>query len=591
MSNFFLYHSDSIFDYKGAEAVFLKKGLSLPSRVKLGSWNLLLYPKILSLKPNAIQGSNGRFTFCIGTMCYRSLASNSSLERVHKDYFAGTLDHDELIGNFCLGFWDERVLSLMTDNLNLQHVFVNYTQRCLSSSFLALLASSPQALSLNLLAVHEKLASGYIVAPDTLVNGISQITYDLAPLLLQKTGIQFINKIPIDSQESLSHQGFQANLYACIEILKIYFKKIDAIACELKAELGISSGYDSRLLLALSQVLSYPIPLHSHHTLNVHESELMIARKLASFSGNQLTVIPTKRIEEYGEDKIREIILDNLYFFDGRCTNDIGHFSETYTPDYRKRVMKDNRLSLNGLGGECFRNSFKTPLGRFSWNDWQDYAVFFTFAKDSCGSNDSFLAMRGHRNKKIEIRLGIDLSGIVDSYTTRKYYGLVRMPDCIGNVCNAFNQVAYILTPFIEPSTLSEVLKVNSSIIGYDGEFEAAMINKISPKLSSIASQYGYSFSAIPRSSLVKAQIKSFIPLNLLVLRKRCLGYKSLKNSKLPVYQQVNAKNSCIHELKEVLRDVYPFTNWESVLCQENQKRTALYIASFIREFQHKLNY
>ncbi|MEI7825633.1 MAG: hypothetical protein WCI01_10060, partial [Chlorobiaceae bacterium] len=75
------------------------------------------------------------------------------------------------------------------------------------------------------------------------------------------------------------------------------------------------------------------------------------------------------------------------------------------------------------------------------------------------------------------------------------------------------------------------------------------------------------------------------------VLRKRWLGYKSLKNSTLPVYQQVNAKNSCIHELKEVLRDVYPFTNWESVLCQENQKRTALYIASFIKEFQHKLNY
>ena len=43
----------------------------------------------------------------------------------------------------------------------------------------------------------------------------------------------------------------------------------------------------------------------------------------------------------------------------------MGHCSETYTAQYRRRVLGDNRLSLHGLGGELFRNVYGTPPGRF----------------------------------------------------------------------------------------------------------------------------------------------------------------------------------------------------------------------------------
>lgn len=590
MADFFLYNYKNKIDLESLESVFIRKGLSHPLKIRFGVWMLLLYPKMLVDEPNIIYGALDQFAFCIGTISYHSQCSRKSLSLLNNDYYAGCIDKDELIGNYCVGFWDGRLLTLMTDQLNLQHVFVNTSATCLSSSFLALLASSSFPLRLNRMAVHEKLASGYIVAPDTLVEGIIQLNYELASWLEENSSIKLINKNPYFSLHSSKNQRFEDSVDVCCEVLKSYFNKIQPIASEYRAELGLSNGYDSRLLLALSGSFPFSIPLHSHHTIKVHEYELDIAQKLASIGGNVCRVIPTKRLEDQDEDTRRKIIMDNLYFFDGRCIHDMGHFSETYTAGYRKMVLGDNRLSLNGLGGESYRNVYTTPIGRFDWNDWQDYSVFFPFAIQASENIDSFLSMRAHRNAKIEKRIGCDLSATVDYYTIRQYYSLVRMPDCAGNVCNAFNQVAYMLTPFIEPLTVREVLSVSSSNIGVDGKFEAALIQKLSPKLAAVSSQYGHSFSVVPNRYLVKAHIKAAIPLRMRTERKRKSLALVLQNQVGSAdYPKVVANSCFINELAQVLRDTFPTSDWVLSMCNENQMRTSLYIASFINEFRHKL--
>jgi asparagine synthase (glutamine-hydrolysing) len=591
VGGFFLYHTETPLDLQGLTRVFESKGFSRSLCVNLGSWRLLLYPKILASEPNTVHGIGTSFAFSIGTLSYRSLGRRDSLKRLLEDHSSGNLEQNELLGNFCIGLWDGRMLSLLPDRLNTQHLFTDSEFNCLSSSFLAVLAASPGPLRLNPIATHEKLATGYIVAPDTLVDGIHQLNHELFPRLEEMTGFKIVtSRPPPCERQEMHNQGFIASVHAQLEVLKDYFQRIRALAQESCAELGLSNGYDSRLLLAFSRSLPERIPLHSHYTQGVHESELSIARALASIAGNELTVVPTRRVEDLDDDRRREILKENLYFFDARCVHDMGAFSETYTPQYRIRVLKENRLSLNGLGGEIYRNVYHTPQGRFSWNDWQEYAAFYPFAKEACGSDELFGEMCLLRNRKISQRLEEDLAGQVDLHTIRRYYGLVRMPDNAGGVGNAYNQVAFFLTPFVEPLTLRESLKA-TPYIGAGGAYEAAMIHELDPRLAGVSSQYGHSFSSIPWRYALSAYVKSRIPLRLRAQRRRRHCGDPRQNPSAAAYRQLRSQSAVLREVEGVLRDAFPKSNWDLALCDDSQKRTSLYIGSFLKEFQGKLRF
>ena len=590
MGAFLLYRTAAALDVGGAEAIFARKGLPLPMRIDLGEWRLLLCRKQLAAETNYIRAGDARYAFCVGTLCYRSLGSRASLERLLHDHALGVVDQDELLGNFCVGFWDGRLLELLTDGLNAQHVFVNEAGTCLSSSFLAVLASSPTPLRINRLAVLEKLASGYVLGPDTLVEGILQLNPAVAPKVEARTGLRILTGKPPASDSDRHHAGFAYSVRAQLEVLQDYFRRIETLATESRVELGLSSGFDSRLLLALSQSFPRPIPLHSHLTLKVHESELAVARTLAAIGNHALTIVPTERLEDQSEACRRAVIVDNLYFFDGRCIHDMGHCSETYTAQYRRRVLGDNRLSLHGLGGELFRNVYGTPPGRFDWDEWVDYAIFFPFAREACGSADAFAAMRRRRNEKIAGRLGADLSGVVDAHLTRCYYGLVRMPDCASNVSNAYNQVAFTLTPFIEPLAVREALKA-TPYIGCDGEYEAAMIRELAPRLAAVDSQYGHSFSSIPARYLLKARVTASIPLRWRVARRRRLCAAGRQRTCREGGGVTAVARGYIGELEEVLHTAFPQSDWSLALCEDSQRRTSLFVASFLREFHHKLRF
>jgi hypothetical protein len=96
-------------------------------------------------------------------------------------------------------------------------------------------------------------------------------------------------------------------------------------------------------------------------------------------------------------------------------------------------------------------------------------------------------------------------------HTQRRYYGRVRMPDNASNVSNAYNQVAFLLTPFIELNAVQEALKA-SRYIGAGGAYEAAMIRELAPAIAAVHSQYGYSFSHIPLKYACRDRLVSCLP-------------------------------------------------------------------------------
>jgi hypothetical protein len=590
MGAFFLYRRDAELSLEEAHAVFLKKGLGTPQQFELGEWSLLLFRKMLVDAENFVERADGKSVFCCGTVSYRGLGYRDSLERLLSDFLEKRLAQERALGNFCLLLWDGRAISLLTDRQNAQHVFMTDERTCLSSSFLAVLAARRTPSRLNRLALLEKLSSGYIVSPDTLVEGIYQLNDDLLASLAKTLGIRAIAHPSVPDESEVHRRGFAESVRCQTDVLSEYFRNIRALASEQSAELGLSSGFDSRLLFALSLSFENPIPLHCHHTVNVHESELVIARALASVGGSTLTVFPTTRLEDQDEEARAQAIADCLYFFDARCIHDMGSFSETYTAAYRKKVLGQNRLSLHGLGGEIYRNTYNAPTGTVRWDDWCELTVFFPFAREACGDERAFRDMRAFRSAKIAKRLGVDLSGVVDTHTQRRYYGRVRMPDNASNVSNAYNQVAFLLTPYIELNLVLEAMKA-SRYIGAGGAYEAAMIRDIAPEIAAVDSQYGYSFSHVPLKYACRDRLVASLPLRLRHARVRQRLLDPAGNPNVGRQRILLQNSPAVQDIVDVLRVLVPDADWASAFCPGTQEALSLSVGSFAKEFHHKLRF
>jgi len=587
MGGMFLFRKTAAIDLDAVESVFQRKGLSRAQQFELGHWGLTLYPKIAVEDPNYYSNEKGLSVFCCGTVVYRGLGYRDSLRRLLYDFEKEYLDPEELIGNFALLFWDGRHLSLVTDRLNAQHLFSDKERSCVSSSFLAILAANPRKNDINQLGVLEKLATGVVMGPDTLVKPIDQLDDELLADLKHTAGITWIPHAPVESLE-LHNQGLQDSVEHQIEVLREYFRRLANINCEYGIELGLSDGFDSRLLLALSEVFGEPIPLHSHHTVGVHEKELEVSRELASIGGHQQTVVATRHADELKEEERATIIDECLYFFDGRCIHDMGSYSETYTARYRCQVIGDRRVSLHGLGGEIYRNAYQIAQGRINTNEWLDLTVFFPFAREACGSNEAFREMREHLKIKIGKRLGVDITKTIDFHTTRRYYGLVRMPDGASNVSNAYNQVGFLFTPFIEAMTLREALRA-TPYIGCGGAYEAAMIRVLSPALAAVPSQYGHSFAEIPLRFRLKSRICSMLPIRLRLARLRRLLSSPGTNPNAARARRVRAASPSLQGIEDVLHSIVPGSNWDFAMLADTQRVASISVGSFLREFHHKL--
>lgn len=580
MGAIFLYDPNAGMDVSGAKTVFARKGLVLSEEVPIGAWRLLLFAKMLGGGARSFRDSQGRFACAVGTLSYRGLGSMRSVERLCHDFAKGTIDPAESAGAYAAILWDGERLAMVGDRLRMKHVFVNDAGTCISTSFLAMVAACADSQPLNRLAVHEMLSTGFVVGPDTLVGGIRQLTGDQDAWIESTAGIRILTGA-VPAGDSPPHgRDFHASVAAQIEVLRSYVRRTSPLVLETHAELGLSSGFDSRLVLSMYRGLPHPLPLHSHLTVGVHESELAVARRLAEVRGHALRTVPTHRIEDHDESARRRILADNLYLFDGRCIHDMGHCSETYGAEYRIRVMGESRMSLHGLGGEIYRNVYATPPDRFRWADWEAYAVLFPFAREACGSDDVFDAMRNRLRGKVSARLGTDLSHPVDMLVTRRYYGLVRMPACAGNVGDAYQQVSDVLMPFVEPEAVEEALRATRHIGPY-GDYEAAMIRSLAPDYAAVPSQYGHAFDAVPARFRWKARMVAALPLPLRVERRRrhaAAGAPGAAHSQ-----------GCLRELTEALRAAFPSIDWTLVFRDENQRRVGLFLASFLTEFGGKV--
>lgn len=375
---------------------------------------------------------------------------------------------------------------IIMDPLRKFHVFQLRGMQTLSSSFLAC-GHLATRLSINEIGVYEKLTLGYNMAPNTLFKEIQRL---FNSGIIENTNTVVVDNL-IDFKDvnyySSKDEAFNKTLDTMNSHMLDY-KKILSTGVDL----GLSDGFDSRLLLALLvEHKIEDIQLHTHGIEGVHDKEKSTAKTIADNLNLDLKVVKCKRLENISKVELEKVINDNFIYFDGQNSFNMGAFAQNYTKWYKDKVMGNYKISLNGLGGEIFRNYYYTNHGNRNFKEFSKNWLFYRFANDYLPSG-KFELFWNYFTKTLSERLNTSISGRVDLNLIRRFYSEINMPDGDAINNNAHNKFYYFLTPFIEP----EVLKYGYKILPYLGNstfFEGEMIYRLNKPLASIKSHYGVS--------------------------------------------------------------------------------------------------
>lgn len=582
MGAFFLYHKRESFREEAVRDVYRTKQFEEPERLDLGEMRAWVYRKQLQADDEIVRQGDDLMVVD-GTLIYRGLGIAESRRRFFDDLKQDRVDCEQLYGSFCVLLYVDGKLTVMLDPMHLYHLFVNDAGTILSSSFLALVESGTKPFRVNRSALLENLTTGVIIGPDTLVHGIRLVTRSATK---QLTNANYAFKLlPLDLQHGDFCEGSRSE---CVEgrlaDLSRSVREVAAAAEQYGADLGLSGGYDSRLLAALSdRVLPVDPVLHSHATEGVHTvgQEKSAAERVAAVLTLPIRSISSLPPNDMSGEKLEANLFDSMYYFDGRCNHGQGNHHETNTRSYRIRVLQDRRFGLNGLVGEIFRNFDLNIRQRLSFRHWMRlHHVYpgFTAAFDSNRKTEKQLF--DYVVDKIDREIDVGPDDVVDRFKIRRMIGEVKNRYNYAIKANAEIQLADFYIPYSQPQVVRSAYKA-TPFIGLSGRFQAEMIEHVNPAVAGQIGYMGFPPNKEPLSYRAKRLIFGQMPKRAQLYKQNRFGW----NFSGELHPKVLSKSDEFRQSIELVCAVFPSIHWDRLLWGQQMFSASVFIGTVLRRF------
>jgi hypothetical protein len=586
MSFFCLFDESLQIEGPALDALVAVKGFQNVESRQLGRWTLLFSARQVVTAPLMIEAGD-RALYAFGTVVYQSKGYLEGLKSLLEDFSADSVDLDALLGNFCVLYWDGQKIRMLVDRMHIQRVFTGGDGRLFSNSFLGALTALPGKCTIDRVALAEKALKGWIAKPDTLVKEIKVLSMGVPPPAA-RPGLEIIAQRPIDAnkpeigdrQDCVEHE---------VSVLREYFDSIRSLCEEYQPELGLSAGYDSRLVVSLARELPGPLLIQTHATRGHHDHEAPTAKRIAEHYGLKMRQVETVPPAEMTSEELSEMMDDSLYYFDAHNGYNMGAFGPVYTRKYRSALFNGQGLLLTGLGGEVLRNYFYSHRPRVNLAHWLDARVYYRPIEVVLPEEQFRRQVQDNFLAKIGSRLDVDPE-VVNQKTLRRYYAEIHGLDNDSINPNAHNALSPYLAPFMEVKFTEEAYRaLPHSMAG--GTFQGAMIARIDPELAAMSSHYGYPLDGNePLKTKLRAAIRGYMPervwQRLWQKRLRRIGHfdKCLRK-----FEGFTTQFPQLAECYERLQDVLPEVNWSELRLDNASTANVFYIGWFLKRFDHKL--
>lgn len=563
MAGFFLAKNNAQ-SIKTEEALlaFSQYGVSAPTQYQLGEYTLYLYNKLTAKEPYSVETEYG-FCAAVGAYIYKGLDYTLSLRTTLKDFSEGNLSLSDMYGQFTLILYVKNQVYMISDALSAKHFFADREYHFFSSLFFAAVAAVGK-VSVNDMAVYEKILTGIIVSPDTLVNEVVQMNKEEQEKANEAyCGIKFLIH-PGVAIPAMHNTGKEDSIHEQAKHIRKYFSVLKSALEEERVDLGLSAGHDSTLIFAaIASDYKDFIHLHTHSTGHVHDREKNAAAKMAKVKGFDITIVPTPRLDENDID-LKKLLSENLVFFDGRTSHDIGGFSATYRAEYRLSATDGCLTTLSGVGGECLRNHYSVKGKRLDAKEFF-YDKIYNRSFIEAAPQTLVDKVDEYHISKAERILKTELHGRVNRINLRRYYSEVLMADGQGNVIDAYNTVSKCIAPFLDVHVLTEAYR-GLKYLGNCGEYESGIICALDSEIGPcINANNGYPFNHIPLGLRMKEAIRASVSTGSWEKLNK-LKEGNSNNDKISYFMSVLEKSEDLHKAFDDLQDRYPDISFDKVV-------------------------
>lgn len=456
-----------------------------------------------------------------GTFTYHRLSIHHGFKELKNDLINGI--KPTLFGHFSIIYFNKNKnkITFYFDEAGYGAPYV-IDKKFISSSFLACCQYASK-LHLNHAAIFEEIYTGCYFNEKTSFHEIrklkkeeywklNEITINFVPLKNELPEVSLTDRV-----ESLNSQA---------EVLKSYLENWRLQINESKGDLGLSSGYDSRLMLGLlDDINNSKYQVHSYWKKQ-SDFDNQVGEKLAFLVDKKLIKIPISDRDSLSAEDFNRLIKKGMVYYDGLFPSNHGWTREYRTIDHRKRILGDSRFGLSGISGEQYRNEFNLFKRSYSLDYILENLVLEDRNNEVLGQ--SSFNSQGIKILRASIQTGLSLKANQNWLTRReiqRYYCEMWVVGGPGIRNQIENQISYFISPFTD----RYLQKYSYDIIpflGIAGRFQADLIKLINPKLATVISDYGFSFDRIPLKHDLHAYVSA------LVGRKRKMKLKALVRSK-----------------------------------------------------------
>jgi asparagine synthase (glutamine-hydrolysing) len=487
MGLFFLARADAKASRVAAAlGVATQMGFPPPTVLRTEAADVYLFPKRGQNAASVVTFPNGDFVAACGTFVYRAQVGEAGLRRFYEDFSGDFSILHEAICHFAIIIWKDRRLQVSADPVGVYHIFRDELAGVVSSSFLVA-AATIDRLTLATQGIYEYVFNGVISGNDTLIDELTlvpigaSLTLTAGEARLEQPRLEAPQAALPATRQELMDKSF-AELDRLFGALAGCFG--DRISCSL------SGGYDSRLILGMlrrcgtrPRVFVYGRP---------DDPDVAIASSIARGEGFHLEVIDKEQHNVRAPDDFEETAARNFLASDGYTWG--GIFNNGAEQQERANRVAGGAISLNGGGGEIFRNFFYLLDGCYTPRQllWSFYAQF-----DPATCTQRFAASRYFR--ELERKL-IELVGTIprlERPTVEWLYHRFRCRSWDGRIDTINGQFGYTGLPFLSVriSDLAARIPIRWK---HHGSFEAELIRTVDKRLAAYGSTHGHNFAESP---------------------------------------------------------------------------------------------
>ncbi len=482
MGGFLLYNknADQIIP-ENAVNIFAKKKQKIFKETTIAGYNLITFSKRSFENQNFFLFDNEDFIASLGTPLYKKLSGEKAASELYNDFKSNiNLDFRNFNGHFCYIIYFGRKLFLFNDFNGLYHIYHDADNNIFSNSFLAV-TNSLKKKNICIQGLYEYVFYGSTFGEDTLLEEVRLL--DNKKIFQVIPQFSSLNKIYPKKKPDLLKFDELVNVISgdLINYFDVITKNYDHFS------LGLSGGFDSRLLLSLLLRCETKPIIYTYGSLN--STEVKISGSIAKGYGLEFESYTENGNTISDEYSLNDFIKEKFYLDEG--LNDFGIFNSTLSKDLE--ISQRAKINLNGAAGEIYRAKWKLRNKTISVNDFIN-AKYHDFSQDMATQKFNKSVFIENFAAKIIYCLDIEITdsklngplvNLVDPNFKGRYWG--------AKSCSKINQYCYALMPYLEPVFYMKGIYIPNNY-KIAGKFEAALIKKINPELARFNSNYGFTF-------------------------------------------------------------------------------------------------